>query len=278
MSNELTVTDQHKQHILRDLKLIQSQVAQDTLSYDLNWGKNLIVDDNNINEVKNAIALCIKGKKLTEAKVEEAIKAVRTIKRELLDKTAIIRKLENGIDSYTNANIYNIYDQRKANLEQKIKDWSIQKEQTRRKALEEEKQKIFLEEQAKRKEIEEVAQKVLDKGVDPELVKQEETRRLNLLEEQKLLDIQTAEASNRRLPSLNTTAGKLQERFSYKLDVDNVDKAKIIKFLLDNLEHLDLIEIDKVYANKVFKPTGVNPNPITVDGLPFTQDVSFNVK
>lgn len=278
MSNELIITDQDKQHILKDLQLIQSQVAQDTLSYDPNWGKNLIVDDDNINEVKNAIALCIKGRKLTEVKVEEAIKEVRKIKRELLDKTAIIRKLENGIDNYTNANIYNIYDQRKANLEQKVKDWSIQKEQARRKALEEEKQRIFLEEQAKRKEIEEVAQKVLDKGIDPELVKQEEVKRLKLLEEQKLLDLQTAEALNKRLPSLNTTAGKLQERFSYKLDINNVDKLKVIKFLLDNTEHLDLIEIDNVYANKVFKPTGVNPNPLTVDGLPFIQDVSFNVR
>lgn len=219
------------------------------------------------------------GGKLIEVKVkEEVAKTLYDWKAILLKKQRELNLVIKEVENYAEEQIYSVYDNRMDNLQSKIKEFDINTEKERVIKLKAEREEAIRVAEANKKSLEEASQKIIANGVNPEAVKEEELKRLKILEEQNQLVLAQLEEANKKLSTTRTLSGALQSRMSYKLDTEKIDKLKVVKFILDNIEHLDLIEVNESYANKVFKPTGSNLNPVIVDGLPFEMNASLITK
>lgn len=269
---------QEQQTIIQRLKTLKEETLKDTLTFDPNWGKDLIVDENNIKEVKEAYTYAEKAKKLMEVKVKEEAKVLYQWKATLLQKQKDLNLVIKQVEGYSEEEILNVYLNRMNNLNGKIKEYTINVEKERQTRLKAEREEALRVAEANKKVIEEATQKVLASGANPEEVKTEEQKRLAILKEQNDLALAQLEEANKKRSTVGTPSGKLQDRISYKLDTEKIDKLKVLQFVLDNPEHLELIEINSVYANKVFKPTRERPEPVKVDGLPFEMEVSLITK
>ena len=263
---------------LQRLDLLKVETQRDTITFDRNWGKDLIVDDTNIGLVKEAYTYADKAQKLMKSKVEKELELVYDWKEKLLSKLRQLNPVIKELESYADQVIYEPYLNRKGNLMDKMKDYTKQKEEARKEVLKIAKEEAQRLAEANKKALEDATKKVLASGANPEAVKLEEQKRLAILKEHNDLVLAQVAEANKKISTTKTNSGNLQNRISYKLDTENVDKLKVLQFALDNLEHLDLIEVNVAYANKVFKPTGNNPNPVIVKGLPFVMDVSLIVK
>lgn len=269
---------QEQQTIIQRLKTLKEETLKDTITFDPNWGKDLIVDENNINEVKEAYAYADKARKLMEVKVKEEAKVLYQWKDIIAKKSKGINLAIKNVDSYAQEEILKVYLNRMDNILSKIKEYSINVEKERQSKLRAEREEALRVAEANKRALEEATHKVLASGANPEAVKTEEQKRLAILKEQKDLALAQLEEANKKRSTVGTPSGKLQDRISYKLDIERIDKLKVLQFVLDNIEHLDLIEINSVYANKEFRPTRERPEPVKVDGLPFEMEASLITK
>lgn len=269
---------QEQQTIIQKLEALKVEIQKDYITFDPNWGKDLEVTEDNIKEVEEAYAYSDKAKKLIQPKIKEAAKVLYQWEAMIAKKLKDVKLVIKQVEGYADEEIYSVYDNRKANFDSKIKQYKINAEKERQAKLKLEREEAERIAKANLKAIEDASQRIIASGANLKEVKLEEQRRLAILAEQNELALAQLEEANKKRSTVRTPSGSLQDRISYKLDVDKIDKLKVLQFVLDNIEHLGLIEINGVYANKVFKPTRERPSPLQVDGLPFEMEASLITK